>query len=117
MGVFISCVPSFKALVTFQFPNLRSLLGLSSNRSYLVNRETYNLSDRRETPREASRSWRRSHGEIAQSKLVSTKRAKAESGTIQNDSQEDISSQLSDEIRVTTNVTVDRTEDSPSGPS
>ncbi|KAJ5407789.1 integral membrane protein, partial [Penicillium cosmopolitanum] len=118
VGVFISCVPSFKALVTFQFPNLRSLLGLSSNQSYLPNHETYNLSDRRETPREASRSWRQSHVEIAHSsKLVCAKRAKRETGTTQNDSKEDISSQPSDEIRVTTNVTVDRTEDSPSRPS
>jgi len=119
VGVIISCVPSFKALVTFQLPEVRSLLGLSSDRSNRGYRGTYSLSGRRAGRRDGSRSWRRSHGEVGQGKEVSTEGGNTEVDfeveAATDDSKEYHVSQPSDEIRVTTDVTVNRIEHSPSG--
>lgn len=115
VGVIISCVPSFKALVTFQFPEIRSLLELSGNRSNRGYRETYSLSGRRAGCRDGSRSWRRSHGEVRQGKEISTEEGDTEVDFSRPDSKEGRFSQPSDEIRVTTDVTVNRIEHSPSG--
>lgn len=110
VGVIISCVPSFKALVTFQFPQIRSLLGLSSDRSNRGYRETYSLSGRRAGRRDGSRSWRRSHGEVGQGKEDSTERGdtevEVEVEAARDDFKEYHVSEPSDEIRVTTDVTV-----------
>ncbi|KAJ5908729.1 hypothetical protein N7495_001411 [Penicillium taxi] len=42
LAVFISCFPSFKALVSFRYPGLRRKLGLSAEHSYGASYELYN---------------------------------------------------------------------------
>ena len=78
-------MPSFKALVTFRCPELRSLLGLSSNRSSDRHREAYSLSDPRAAPSSSSQSCRRSHGGADQFGPISTKQEEVDMTAMNNE--------------------------------
>lgn len=113
VAIFIACFPSFKALVTFRFPELRRALGLSSDRSYAGRYEMYGTSGRR-TDR---RSWGgpRSHLTPGHSKLENvTTRTQTEVEASRNDSEERIiSSESPAGIQVTTDVSVNRLSSGP----
>ncbi|EED20905.1 integral membrane protein, putative [Talaromyces stipitatus ATCC 10500] len=101
VGVFIACVPSFKALITFCFPSLKHVLGLSSDRSYGPQYELYGASGRRT---DDPRSW---HGKSQNNtKLNTITRTNVEAS--RNTSEERIISHTQEGIHVTTDVSVDR---------
>ncbi|KAJ5668719.1 hypothetical protein N7462_009789 [Penicillium macrosclerotiorum] len=114
VAIFIACFPSFKALVTFQFPSLRRFLGLSSNRSYAGRYELYGASGRRT---DDPRSWagtRRTH--VGETKLGNTTtHTQTEVEASRNGSEERIISSSSPVgIQVTTDVSVNRSSERPS---
>ncbi|KAJ6106140.1 integral membrane protein [Penicillium capsulatum] len=108
LGVFIACVPSFKALVTFRFPTLRSMLGLSSNRSHAGPYEMYGTSGRRTNRTDDLRSWRRTQGGTSTGKLAdSTVHTQTEVATSRSGSEEHIISPSREGIQVTTDVHIE----------
>ncbi|KAJ5152784.1 uncharacterized protein N7482_009262 [Penicillium canariense] len=109
VGVINACVPSFKALVTFRYPKLRSMLGLSSDRSHGARYEMYGSASRRATHPDDPGSWRRSHGGTAHAKSGTT-RTRTDVETSWSGSEERIIPQSRDGIHVTTDVRVDSTE-------
>ncbi|RAO66578.1 uncharacterized protein BHQ10_002590 [Talaromyces amestolkiae] len=101
VGVFIACVPSFKTLITFCFPSLKHILGLSSGRSYGPQYELYGASGRRT---EDPRSWNgKSHNHTKMSTIT---RTNVEAS--RNTSEERIISDNPVGIQVTTDVSVNR---------
>ncbi|KAJ5179969.1 hypothetical protein N7492_003179 [Penicillium capsulatum] len=117
VAIFIACFPSFKALITFRFPGLRRVLGLSSDRSYRYNGryEMYGTSGRRTGDRR-SYGGGRSHTTHGHSKLGddTTTRTQTEVEASRNDSEEHIISESSAGIQVTTDVSVNRLSAGPS---
>lgn len=109
VGVFIACVPSFKTLITFCFPSLKHVLGLSSGRSYGPQYELYGASGRRT---DDPRSWNgKSHNHTKMSTIT---RTNVEAS--RNTSEERIISHNPVGIQVTTDVSVDRVTTKPTDP-
>ncbi|CEJ61418.1 hypothetical protein PMG11_09953 [Penicillium brasilianum] len=120
VGVFIACVPSFKALVTFRFPKLRSIFGLSSGRTHGGRYEMYGngTTSRWATRPDDPRSWKRSHNHtvMGTGKLGDTQ-TQTEIEASRNGSEERIISHSPEGIQVTTDVIVDRAENQQLGDS
>ncbi|KAJ5106235.1 hypothetical protein N7456_002910 [Penicillium angulare] len=109
VAIFIACFPSFKTLITFRFPGLRRILGLSSNRSYGGRYEMYGASGRRT---DDPRSWAGPRTHVTSAKfghVTTTSRAQTEIEASRNGSEEHIiSSESPAGIQVTTDVSVNR---------
>lgn len=116
LGVFIACVPSFKACLKFCFPGLHSKLGFTSNKSYGARYEMYGYgsSARRATRPDDHRPWRRST--VGKGKMTSSTQTQTDVATSRSGSEERIISQPPDGIQVTTDVSVDRGDDRPKHP-
>lgn len=107
VAIFIACFPSFKALVSYQFPELRQFLGLSSGGQSYANRyEMYGASSTRRTA--DRRSWAaRSHFTQSKHGHVSTLVQSTVEGSRGGSEDHIMVSDASQGIQVTTDVSVD----------
>ncbi|KAE8146977.1 integral membrane protein [Aspergillus avenaceus] len=102
VGIFIACIPSFKALIGIQFPKLARMLGLSSSKGS-TGPTTYGVSTRKGDDY---------HRSIRMSTMPS--RTKTDIEVSANGSEEHILPHSLAGIEVTTSVRVDRTDEGPS---
>jgi hypothetical protein len=108
VSIIIACFPSFKALVTFRFPQLRRILGLSSNRSDAERYGMYGVSGRRgegQTGHRSLHNTRLSHLTTHTKTEVEVSRDGSEEHIIPFESHPG--------IQVTTDVSVDRMAKTP----
>ncbi|GKZ21918.1 hypothetical protein AbraIFM66951_007312 [Aspergillus brasiliensis] len=103
VAIFIACIPSFKSLITFRFPALQRLLGLSSKGDSTGRSNMYGTSTRRTNPGRSLRG----HQSIKLNTVTGQSRADVEAS--RNGSEERIIG-AHQGIHVTTDVSVNESD-------